>query len=107
MWNYVLGHIPPEEERWRRFNDFYLNSTRSVDGQLDRILRELDALELTDRTIFVFTSDHGEMAGSHGLRGKGPFAYEESIHLPFNIIRPDVKGGQGCRSLTGHIDLVH
>ena len=106
MWNYVLGHIPPEEERWRRFNDFYINSTRSVDAQIARLLRELDALKLADNTIIVFTSDHGEMAGGHGLHGKGPFAYEETTHLPLYMVHPDVKGGQDCRALTGHIDMV-
>ncbi len=106
MWSYVLGHIPLEEDRWRRFNDFYINSTRSVDMHVDSILRELDALRLTDRTIFVYTSDHGEMAGSHGLHGKGPFAYEESVHLPFYVVHPDVKGGQDTHALTAHIDLV-
>jgi arylsulfatase A-like enzyme len=106
MWSYVLGRIPPEEERWRRFNNFYINSLRSVDMQIEAILRELDALRLADRTIVIFTSDHGEMAGAHGLRGKGPFAYEEKLHLPLYLVHPDVKGGQDCRSLTGHIDLV-
>jgi hypothetical protein len=33
---------------------------------------------------------------------KDPFAYEESIHLPFYLVHPDVKRGQDCRSLTGH-----
>jgi arylsulfatase len=46
------------------------------------------------------------MAGGHGLRGKGPFAYQESIHLPFYVVHPDVKGGQETRALTGHIDVV-
>lgn len=105
-WDYVLGQIPPEPERWQRFNDFYINSSRAVDGQLVKMLRELDALGLTDRTIFVFTSDHGEMAGAHGLRGKGPFAYQQNIHLPFYVVHPDVNGGQQCRSLSGHIDMV-
>ena len=105
-WGYTLGNIPPEEERWRRFNDFYLNSIRSVDQQLALLLAELDALKLADRTIVVFTSDHGEMAGAHGLRGKGPFAYQEAIHLPMHIAHPDVSGGQQVSSLTGHIDLV-
>jgi hypothetical protein len=41
-----------------------------------------------------FTSDHGEMGGAHGLHGKGPFAYEETIHLPFYVVHPDVMGGQ-------------
>jgi len=105
-WSYLLGHIPLEEDRWRRFNDFYINSIRSVDIHVDGILRELDALQLTDRTIFIYTSDHGEMAGAHGLHGKGPFAYQETLHLPFYLVHPDVKGGQDTRALTGHIDMV-
>ena len=46
------------------------------------------------------------MAGSHGLRGKGPFAYRESNHLPLTVVHPDVTGGQSCRALSSHIDLV-
>src|SRR5208337_800285 len=106
MWSYVLGRIPLEGDRWRRFNDFYINTTRSVDMHVDSMLSELDALRLTDRTIFIYTSDHGEMAGSHGLHGKGPFAYRDNIHLPFFVVHPDVKGGQETRALTGHIDVV-
>jgi arylsulfatase len=106
VWDSVLGHIPLEEARWRRFNDFYINSIRSVDIQLQNILAELDALGLAERTIIVFTADHGEMAGAHCLRGKGPFAYEESIHIPFVVVHPDVKGGQTCRALTSHLDVT-
>jgi arylsulfatase len=106
VWDYVLGHIPLEEDRWRRFNDYYINCTRNVDGQIDTILQELDALGLAENTIIVFTSDHGEAAGAHGLHGKGPFAYQETMHLPLYIVHPDVKGGQNCRSLTAHIDFV-
>ncbi|WP_244432009.1 sulfatase-like hydrolase/transferase [Rhodopseudomonas sp. B29] len=83
-----------------------MNSIRSVDGQVDRILQELDALGLTDNTVICFTSDHGEAAGAHGLHGKGPFAYEETVHLPFYIVHPDVRGGQDCHALTGHIDVA-
>ncbi len=54
----------------------------------------------------VFTTDHGEAAGAHGLRGKGPFAYEETMHLPMYVVHPDVKGGQDCKALTGHIDFA-
>jgi arylsulfatase len=106
VWDHVLGHIPLEEERWRRFNDFYINSIRTMDLQLANILRELDALGLADRTIIVFTADHGEMAGAHGLHGKGPFAYEENIHVPLIVRHPDVQGGLSCRALSSHIDIV-
>jgi arylsulfatase A-like enzyme len=106
IWDYVLGHIPPEEERWRRFHDYYINCIRSVDSEVGRILQELDSLGLSDNTVICFTSDHGEAAGAHGLHGKGPFAYEETTHLPFYMVHPDVRGGQDCRALTGHIDVV-
>jgi len=105
-WGYTLGRIAPEDARWQRFNDFYFNSLRSVDSQLVRLLDELEALGLQDDTIIVFTSDHGEMGGAHGLRGKGPMAYQEAIHLPLIIAHPDVQGGQNCAALSGHIDLV-
>jgi arylsulfatase len=47
----VLGHIPLEEERWRRFNDFYINSIRTMDRQVVTARQELDARDLTDRTM--------------------------------------------------------
>ncbi|MEQ9261402.1 MAG: sulfatase-like hydrolase/transferase [Roseovarius sp.] len=106
IWDYILGHIPLEEDRWRRFNDFYINSTRTVDAQLSNLLRELDNAGLSENTIIMFTSDHGEAAGAHGLRGKGPFAYKETMHLPMFVVHPDVAGGRDCVSLTGHIDFV-
>ena len=105
-WDYVLGHIPPEEERWRRFNNFYINSIRSVDAQLDILFRELDALGMADNTVIVYTADHGEAGGAHGLRGKGPFAYRETSNVPMYVVHPDVRGGQDCGALTSHIDIA-
>lgn len=106
VWDGILGNIPLEEARWRRFQNYYINCIRNVDQQVDAVLRELDALNLAQNTIIVFTADHGEMAGAHGLRGKGPFAYQETLHLPFHIVHPDVKGGQQCQAVTSHMDIV-
>ncbi len=105
-WGYTLGNVPNEAERWHRFGDYYFNCIRAVDQQLANLLGELDALSLAGDTIVVFTSDHGEMGGAHGLRGKGPFAYQETVHLPLMVVHPDVKGGTSCAALTGHIDVV-
>jgi arylsulfatase len=106
VWDHFLGDIPLEDVRWKRFNDYYVNCQRNVDQSLEALLAELDSLALAQNTIVVYTSDHGEMAGAHGLRGKGPFAYSETNHLPFYIVHPDVKGGQQCPSLSSHIDFV-
>jgi arylsulfatase len=105
-WSYVLGRIPLDAAHWHRFSDYYINSIRAVDAQLLTILKEIETLGLSKRTIIVFTSDHGEMGGAHGLRGKGAFAYEQNIHLPFYAVHPDVRGGQDCQALTAHIDVV-
>jgi arylsulfatase A-like enzyme len=106
IWDYILGNIPLEDARWKRFNDYYINCIRNVDRSIEALLGELEALNLSRNTIVVFTADHGEMAGAHGLRGKGPFAYQQSNHLPLYVVHPDVAGGQQCKSLTSHIDLV-
>jgi arylsulfatase A-like enzyme len=105
-WGYCLGRIPLEKDNWNRFSNFYLNSMQSVDSHLNSILNELDNLGLTDNTVVVFTADHGEAGGHHGLRGKGPFAYKETMNVPLYVVHPDVKGGASCNALTSHIDLV-
>lgn len=106
IWDYILGDIPLEDVRWKRFNDYYINCIRNVDRSVEALLAELQALSLDQNTIVIYTADHGEMAGAHSLRGKGPFAYRETNHLPFNMIHPDVTGGQQCKALTSHIDFV-
>lgn len=106
VWDYILGDVPLEDVRWKRFNDYYINCIRNVDRSIEALLAELAALQLDQNTIVIFTADHGEMAGAHSLRGKGPFAYQETNHLPFYLIHPDVKGGQECKSLSGHIDFA-
>ena len=106
IWDYILGNVPLEEARWKRFNDYYINCLRNVDRSVEALFAELQALQLDQNTIVIYTSDHGEMAGAHGLRGKGPFAYQETNHLPFYLMHPDVKGGQRCKSLSSHIDFA-
>jgi arylsulfatase len=106
IWDYILGNVPLEDARWKRFNDYYINCIRNVDRSVEAVLAELEALGLADNTIVVYTADHGEMAGAHGLRGKGPFTYAETNHLPLYVVHPDVRGGQECRSLSSHIDFA-
>ena len=54
---------------------------RSVDAQLEMVPEEVDAPGSAGKTIVMFTSDHGEMAGAHGLRGKD-FSEVVTIPLP-------------------------
>ena len=43
-----------------------------------------------DDTAIIFTSDHGDMCGSHGLRSKGPFVYDEIMRVPMHVRVPGV-----------------
>ena len=53
------------------------------------ILQAFDEMDLWRDTVIVFSADHGEMGGAHGgIKGKGPFAYEQNAHVPPLIAHP-------------------
>jgi arylsulfatase A-like enzyme len=61
----------------------------AVDAELGRLLRCLDSLGLAQKTLVVYTSDHGEMMGSQGRMGKR-VPFEESCRVPFIARWPGV-----------------
>lgn len=104
----VMGDIPTDRrDMWHTYNNYYLNLLKDNDRNIGQLLDALDNLDLWKDTVVVFTSDHGELAGSHGgLRNKGPLSYEQNVHVPMIVVHPDVKGGQSTQALTSHIDLI-
>ena len=105
-WDKVTGLSPQTEEQWRTFRDYYFNCIQDCDNQMNRLLDHLFKLGLMKNTIIVYTSDHGEMMGEHGLKGKGGNIYENNIHVPLIIYHPDYVGGRSCKSITSHLDLA-
>lgn len=93
-------------EHWRRGLAYYLNCIRDVDRSIMVVLDALVATGQADHTIVVFTSDHGELAGSHGLRQKGNLVYDENFHVPLIVSHPDVEGGSRSDALGSAVDLV-
>lgn len=65
----------------------YFAAVTGVDEQFGRLMTCLREEGLDDNTIVIFTSDHGEMMGSHGLYGKSVW-YDESLLVPFMIRWP-------------------
>ncbi len=59
----------------------YYGLITEIDDWVGKILTKLDELGLSENTLVIFTSDHGEMLGAHGLREKNIFL-EESAHIP-------------------------
>jgi arylsulfatase A-like enzyme len=101
----MFGPVP-DEQAWRDGMNFYLNCTRDVDRSIDLVLDALTASGQADRTVVIFTSDHGEMAGSHGLRQKGNLPYDQNFHVPLVIGHPDVSGGTTTDALGSAVDLA-
>jgi len=74
---------------WLSFLDLYAKLQRSVDRHIGSVLKTLESQpEIAANTVVVFTSDHGEYGASHGLRGKGAAAYEESTRVPLLVKDP-------------------
>jgi len=71
------------------YNQFRMYCHYLADCQISRILQTLDANQLTENTIVVFLSDHGEMGGAHGgMIQKWHNAYEETIRVPMVVSSP-------------------
>jgi len=82
----------PEKVKYMIAN--YYAFVTELDDWVGKILDKLDDYGLKEKTLVVFVSDHGEMLGAHGMRGKFNF-YEESVRVPFVIRYPrKIKAGQ-------------
>jgi arylsulfatase A-like enzyme len=103
---FLTGLIPDEDDRWQRFQDYYLNCIRDNDRQIAAVLTELDDQGFLDDAVVIQTSDHGELGGAHQMSGKGATAYREQNNVPLIIKHPDGAAGTTCDSLTSHLDLV-
>ena len=80
---------PQADATWERMLKVYLWYQQQVDIQIGRVLDGLHRRpDVAANTVIVFTSDHGEYSGSHGLRAKGGGVYEEAIHVPLYIVDP-------------------
>lgn len=77
---------------WKKSVAVYWGFVSYIDHQVGRLLAELDRQGVRDETLIIYTSDHGEMLGSHGLWHKMQ-AYEESLRVPLIIDSPDHRNG--------------
>ena len=102
------GHsgLPLETESdWRRLIANYWGLCSLVDTHTGAILDTLDECGLGDRTIVVYTSDHGDMMGSHRLLAKC-VNFEEAMRVPLLIRLPGQTRGQRVTGPVSQVDLV-
>jgi len=80
--------------------------TELIDYNIGRIVDTLKQMDLMEDTIIVFTSDHGELLGDHGLWSKGPFYYEGLVNIPLIIYAQDSLKQGRSKSLVSSIDIL-
>lgn len=84
----------------------YYAQTANIDWNVGRLMEALEQAGIAEDTIFVFTSDHGEMFGSHGRHGKLTF-YEEASRIPFLVRWPKkIKQRTITDALLGTPDIM-
>ncbi len=89
----------------RQMTSIYYGMVAEVDEWVGKILHRLDELGLADNTLVIFTSDHGEMLGDHGMHSKNIF-YEGSVHVPLLLRLPGIiPAGAVIQTPASHLDL--
>ncbi|MCL5744597.1 MAG: choline-sulfatase [Acidobacteria bacterium] len=94
--------VPPERIREARRN--YLGMISWVDDKVGRILNEMDRLGMSDNSVVVFTSDHGEMMGEHGQWSKR-IMLEWASRVPMMVSGPGVPAGKRIGAPVSLLDL--
>ena len=92
-------------EHYRRWRAHYYANITLIDEGIGKMLQALEAAGTLDDTLIVFTSDHGDALGDHGLSYKG-FFYDSMVHVPLIVRGPGVPSGQRSPALVSTLDLV-
>ena len=93
------------EEAVRRARSAYYGLVTSLDERLGRLLDALDETGLRERTAVVYTSDHGELLGEHGMWYKSSF-YEQSVRIPLIISWPGNLPRRRVKEVVSLVDLT-
>ena len=91
--------IPPPESVVRCALASYYALVSSLDAQVGRILEAIDTSPLRENTVVIYTSDHGEMAGHHGIWQKQCF-YEPAVRVPLMLRLPSDENGRVAENVS-------
>jgi arylsulfatase A-like enzyme len=75
-------------QRWAPVVARYLGEITLLDAQVGRLLAELDRLGLAENTLVIYTCDHGDLGGSHGMIDKHMVMYDDVLRVPLLLRWP-------------------
>lgn len=101
----IMGtHEMTNPDILRRVAAGYFGLITHLDEQVGRVLAAADELGLLGDTRMLYTSDHGELFGAHGLFGKS-IMYEDALRVPMIVAGPGITPNRTVGQVTSHIDL--
>ena len=101
-------HLLPQkvdEETAKTFTALTYGSIALIDDGIGKILKALENRGLAENTMVIFTSDHGDYCGDHGLILKGPAHYRSIINMPLLWKVPGITKTGVSDSLIDTVDL--
>jgi arylsulfatase A-like enzyme len=102
----IHSHLNKQTNAAQRVAAYYAQVSM-MDHYIGKTLDKLDELGLAEDTLVIFTTDHGNFFGQHGLHGKGAFHYEDMIKLPFIARLPGViPAGGRTDAMLSLVDLA-
>lgn len=101
-----LSEVADPEATLRDWTASYYGAITSLDHDLGRLMAALECQGIADDTVVVFTSDHGEMLGSHGQMYKVQ-PWDESVRVPLLVRYPRaIRGGRRLEAPIGQPDVL-
>ncbi len=96
------------EEGIREYVAIYHGMVKYMDDQVGRVLNKLDELGLTDQTLVIFTTDHGDMVGAHGCIGKSITGFfDDLVRIPLLMRLPGrIPAGRKVEQPVSQIDYM-
>ena len=102
----MFGCVDFPEELIRRARAGYYGLITYLDEKIGRLIHTLEETNQLENTIVIYTSDHGEMNGEHGMWRKSNF-YEQSARVPLQIMFPDrLSAGKRIDEVVSLVDLT-
>ena len=101
-----FGLVDVDPGTVRRGRELYYGFSEWVDAEIGKVLTALEKSPFARDTVVIYTTDHGENIGEHGLWWKNCM-YEHAAHIPLLVSWPQRwAGGQRRRGACAHVDVV-
>lgn len=99
--------LPYNEEVTMRMKRTYYGMVSMIDAEVGRIIKYLEDNNMRDNTLIVFTSDHGDYMGDHGMYTKSPAMYDALVRVPLIFSYPNkIQSNKVSDELVSNVDIM-